>query len=183
MKSGLSFDVVVIGGGQAGCSAAADYAGKGLSVCIVSEGLPFSASGSKTPYAALSELQNKGVTVLKGDRVLSGVISGGKVESVFTRNLGPSTPLNAETFILATGKFFSRGLMSDKEHIWEPVFNADVIADSDRTQWYNPDFYARQPYMDYGVRTDSEGRVSVGGAFVGNLYATGGIIGHEKRND
>jgi glycerol-3-phosphate dehydrogenase len=178
----FEYDAVIIGGGRAGCSAADALSDAGLRVCVVSEGISLSASGSDSPYARLSALQKKEVTVLRGDRVLSGVVSGNSVESVTTRNLGPSTPLRARIFILAGGKFFARGLMSDKEHVWEPVFNADVFADSDRTRWYDPDFAARQPYMDYGVSTDAEGRVSVGGHFVDNLYAVGDIIGHEQRD-
>ena len=81
----------------------------------------------------------------------------------------------ADDYILATGKFFSRGLFSDKEHIWEPVFGADVDYDPDRTKWYEREFDAPQPFMKFGVRTDADGHVSVGGQIIVNLTAVGDI--------
>ena len=171
----LRFDVVIIGGGWAGCSAAEQLVGKGLQVCMVSEGLSLAATGYESPYMRHAALQKAGVTVLRGDRVLRGCIEDGKVTGVITRNLGESAPLVADRYVLATGKFFSRGLLSDKEHIWEPVFGVDVEYDPDRSKWFDPSFEAPQPFMKYGVRTDAEGRVMVGGRAIVNLTAVGDI--------
>lgn len=171
----MKFDVVIIGGGRAGCSAAAQLCDSGLKVAIVSEGLSLSVSGSATPYARLAELQRRGVTVLRGDRAVGALIEDGRVKSVHTRNLGDDA-LQADWFVLATGKFFSRGLLSDKEHIWEPVFGADVEYDPDRSKWYDPDFNKPQPFMKYGVKTSPDGFVLAGGAVVGNLLAVGEIV-------
>jgi anaerobic glycerol-3-phosphate dehydrogenase len=172
----MKFDVVIIGGGWAGRTAAGRLAGAGLRVCIVSEGLSLAVVHDKAPYSCLADLQNKGVTVLRGDRAVEGIIAGDRVSAVLTRNLGKEMPLEADTFIIATGKFFSRGLLSDMTHIWEPVFGADVAYDADRTKWADPEFSFHQPFMDFGVRTDKAGHVLVSGRPVMNLYAAGEIL-------
>ena len=167
--------MVVIGGGWAGCAAAEQFADAGLKVCVVSEGLSLTIPDLQKPYERIARLQKNGVTVLRGDRALRGTIEDDRVTGVITRNLGENTPLTADKYVLATGKFFSRGLLSDKDHIWEPVFGADVEYDADRSRWFNPDFGARQPFMKFGVKTDSEHRVMVGGRAIVNLLAVGDI--------
>ena len=172
----MKFDAVIIGGGYAGCTAAGILSDAGLKVCVVSEGLSLAVSGSKTPYAAQAELQKHGVTFLRGDRAMGAKIEDGRVKGLETRNLGSGTILEADFYILATGKFFSRGLLSDKEHIWEPVFGADVEYSTDRTTWYDEDFSAPQPFMGFGVKTDASAHVFVGGKALENLYASGDIV-------
>lgn len=172
----MRFDVIIIGGGWSGCSAAEPLVKAGRKVCIVSEGLSLAAEKYGSPYERLAALQKQGCTVLRGDRAVSGKIEDGRVVEIRTRNL--DEPLVADEYILATGKFFSRGLLSDREHIWEPLFGADVEYDPDRTKWFDPDFEAPQPFMKFGVKTDAEGRVFVGGRAIVNLTAVGDI-----RND
>ena len=145
----------------------------GKKVCVVSEGLSLSAVSYDSPYSRLAALQKHGATILRGDRAVSAKIEAGRVKEIRTRNL--DLPLEADEYILATGKFFSRGLLSDKDHIWEPVFGADVEYDQDRTKWFDPDFEAPQPFMKFGVKTDAEGRVIVGGRTIVNLTAVEGI--------
>ena len=169
----MRFDAIIIGGGWAGCSAAEPLVEAGKKVCIVSEGLSLSAVKYDSPYARLAALQKQGAVVLRGDRAISGKIEDGKVVEIRTRNM--DEPLVADEYVLATGKFFSRGLLSDKEHIWEPVFGADVVYDPDRRKWYDPDFDVPQPFMKFGVRTDADGKVFVGGHLITNLTAVGDI--------
>lgn len=172
----MRFDAVIIGGGWSGCEAAELLVEAGKKVCIVSEGLSLAAVKYDSPYARLAALQKQGAVVLRGDRAVSGKIEDGRVVEIRTRNL--DEPLMADEYVLATGKFFSRGLLSDKEHIWEPLFGADVEYDPDRSKWFDPDFEASQPFMKFGVKTDAGGRVLVGGQAIVNLTAVGDI-----RND
>ncbi len=169
----MRFDVIIIGGGWAGCTAAEKLVEAGRKVCVVSEGLSLASAEYDRPYARLAALQQKGATVLRGDRAMSGTINGERVVEIRTRNL--DEPLVADEYILATGKFFSRGLISDREHVWEPVFGADVDYDPDRTKWYDPDFEAPQPFMKFGVKIDAEGHVLVDGRAIVNLRAVGDI--------
>ncbi len=85
-------------------------------------------------------------------------------------------PLQAETFILASGSFISHGLEADPEHVYEPLFGLDVDADSNRPQWSHMNIYTSQQYMSFGVRTDDRFRVSRNGQTVSNLFAAGSIL-------
>ena len=98
-----------------------------------------------------------------------------RIAAVRTANLGDE-PLAAGLFVLATGKFFSRGLVADMDRVYEPVFGADVDYIPDRTKWYVADFAAPQPFLNFGVRTAPDGRVLFGGIPAENLYAVGRIL-------
>ena len=165
---------MVIGCGRSGFAAAKTLLEKGLSVCVVSEGLRLGTDPS-SPNAAEAELSRFGATVLRGDRALSGEWSGRRLLAVRTENLEEDA-IAADRFVLATGKFFSRGLAGDMKRIYEPVFGADVAYFLGRENWYDSDFFARQPFMDFGVKTDASGRVLFGGVPAENLWAVGRII-------
>ena len=180
----MRFDAVVIGGGRSGSAAALALVEAGLRVCVVSEGLSLGVAGSapasvatqqNPPYARLAELSAKGAMVLRGDSAVSGIWDVSVLKAVVTRNLS-DMPLEADFFVLATGKFFSRGLLSDMEKIWEPVFGADVYFTPGRETWSDADFFAPQPFMGFGVLTDAEGRILFGGNPAENLYGTGGVL-------
>lgn len=164
----MKFDAVIIGGGLAGMTAGVELQKKGLCCAVVAEGL----SLNDVPRGEFIDL---GGTLLAGDSVVGGVWNGTRLECVHTRNL-EGTPLEADNFVLATGKFFSRGLVSTMDGIYEPVFGCDVIYDTGREKWVNGDFFGPQPFEKYGVRTDAEGRVFIGGRPADNLYAAGEIL-------
>lgn len=164
----MRFDVVIIGGGLAGMTAGVELLKSGKSCVVVSEGL----SLNETPS---SEFVRLGGTFLLGDSVVGGCFEGSTLLYVQTANLG-STKLEADNFILATGKFFSKGLVSDRDSIREPVFGCDVFYDRDRSNWTVSDFFAPQPFEEFGVVTDDLGRVSVQGRTIDNLYAAGEVL-------
>lgn len=181
----MKFDVIVIGGGLSGCTAAAVLAEAGRKVALFSEGLSLHDASqgpashkdqSRHPYSALAAISAKGVTVFRGDSIIRAELSqeGTKVLRAFSRNLG-NEPLEAAAFLLATGKFFSRGIISNMEKVFEPVFDADVEFEPDHSKWFNPDFFAAQPFESFGVKTDAAGRVFKGGKAVENLYAAGQV--------
>ena len=189
----MKFDIIVIGGGLSGCSAAEVLADAGRKVALFSEGLSLHDASegpashkeqARPPYAALSALAAKGVTVFRGDSIIKAEMSGDGscVTKVFSRNLGDE-PLEAAAYILATGKFFSRGIISYMGGMYEPVFNADVEFEADHSKWFNPDFFALQPYERFGVKTDSEGRVLKAGISVNNLYAAGQVLAGDPMSD
>lgn len=168
----MKFDVVIIGGGKSGTLAALRLAGAGKRCAVVSAGLCLGKT-FRREFIAL------GGTFLNGDRVISGKIEDGRLLYVSTANLGENTRLEASDFLLCTGKFFSRGLVSTMEEIYEPVFGCDVLYEKDRSAWTVGDFYARQPFESFGVKTDEALRVSVNGQTVSNLYAAGEILAGE----
>lgn len=168
---GMRYDVVIIGGGLAAMTAGVILRRSGKSCIAVAEGLSLHDTPRK-------DFISSGGLVLAGDSVVGGVFGNGKLEAVRTRNL-ENTLLEADYFILATGKFFSRGLVSTMDSVFEPIFGADVIYDEDSSKWCSPDFYAPQPFEKFGVATDGEGRVMIGGRPVSNLYAAGEILAGE----
>lgn len=164
----MRFDTIIIGGGPAGVGAGIALQKAGRRCAIVAEGL----SLVETPR---KEFVSMGGVLLSGDSVTGGKFDGNVLKSVSTRNL-TGTPLEADSFILATGKFFSKGLVATMDRIYEPVFGCDVEYDIDRGKWVDPDFFADQPFERYGVTADSMGRVSIYGKVIDNLYAAGEIL-------
>lgn len=170
----MRFDVVIIGGGLAGISAGLRLQEAGKNTVVVSSGL----SLHDTPRA---EYAAKGGVILAGDTVVGGCIENGVLKYVRTHNLG-ATLLYADNFILCTGKFFSKGIVSTMDKVYEPVFGCDVQYEKDSSKWVTGSFADVQPFMSFGVITDGEGRVSVKGETVANLYAAGEILAGSNVN-
>ena len=164
----MRFDIVIIGGGPAGIGIGLALQKAGKKCAVVAEGLSLIEAPRR-------EFVQAGGTLLPGDSVLEGKFEGATLRSVITRNL-TGTALEADCFVLATGKFFSKGLISTMDGIYEPVFGCDVYYDKDRDKWVDPDFFADQPFERFGVLTDENGLVSIDGKRVDNLYAAGEVL-------
>lgn len=163
----MKYDVIIIGGGLAGFTAGIRLLQAGRRCCIVSGGL----SLHEVPKAQFKDL---GGVILAGNRVVDGEWDGDRLVSVSTSNL-EGTRLTADNFILATGKFFSRGLVATMDEILEPLFGCDVDFVPGRANWYDPDFFAPQPFESFGVRT-KDGLVLREGRKADNLYAAGEVL-------
>ncbi|MCF0176874.1 MAG: anaerobic glycerol-3-phosphate dehydrogenase subunit B [Bacteroidales bacterium] len=137
--------------------------------------LPPSAPGVAMASKLRCAFEGLGGTFINGDTVESADIEDGLVKAIYTEKLG-SDPIVATDYVLASGSFLGRGLRSDMNHIYEPVFGADVVAADSRQQWYSPDFFAAQAYQGFGVASDSSFRLSVDGATVANLYGAGMVL-------
>lgn len=109
------------------------------------------------------------------DTVERGSIKDGKADAIYTHNM-VEEPLQAGNYILATGSFMSRGLSSNYQEVWEPVFRADVDASTKRADWHDPKFFNPQAFMSYGVKTDDKLHVLKDGKPIENLYAAGTIL-------
>ena len=73
-----------------------------------------------------------------GDNVLCADIKGNRISQIYSINHG-DIPCVGQNFILATGSYFSQGLIASTEKIYEPIFDLDVTFTPNRTQWYNSD--------------------------------------------
>ena len=126
----MRYDAVIIGGGRSGCAEAQSRVAEGQKVCVVSAGLTLHSLEPELkdkPYALLHELVKAGVAVLRGDIAESVEWSAGgsaspAVSAIRTAN---GVTLEAAEFVLATGRFFSRGLVADMEGVREPLFGAE----------------------------------------------------------
>lgn len=137
---------------------------------------PASVPGVRTQIQLRNYFQRLGGTYLLGDNVKSGKIENGMLKSVATTNLGDEQ-LYADNFILATGSFFSHGLIAAPNRIYEPIFGLDVNAREERSRWFDKDVFKAQPYMKFGVSTDVEFHAMLNGEPISNLYAAGAVVG------
>lgn len=137
---------------------------------------PASVPGLRTQIQLRSYFQRLGGTYLLGDNVKNGKIEDGVLKSITTTNLGDES-LEADTFILATGSFFSHGLIAAPNRIYEPIFGLDVDAREERSRWFDKDVFKPQPYMKFGVATDEHFHTMLNGKPVANLYAAGSVLG------
>ena len=164
----MKFDAVIIGGGQTGSNLANLLQNLGRRCVIVTEGLSLNDNTSFGGFLAA------GGTVLTGDRVIGGTFEGNRLVSVRTQKLGDVT-LEAPVFVLATGKYFSRGIVADMDRVYEPIFGLDVEYDEDRSTWFNPSFSSPQRFLEFGVRTQ-DGCALKDGQKIINLIPTGEVL-------
>ena len=137
--------------------------------------LPPSVPGIRMQLMLKRYFQKQGGVYMLGDSVASGRFEEGRLKAIQTVNHG-DTEFEADNFIIASGSFFSKGLVASQNEVVEPVFGLDVDASQDRGQWYDRNMFNAQPYMEFGVATDSNFRASRNGSTVENLYAVGAIL-------
>ena len=119
-------------------------------------------------------LQHGGVYML-GDNVLKSDMEGKRIKRIYSFNHG-DIPFSAQNFVLATGSYFSQGLIATPTRIYEPVFNLDVEYSDNRTEWYTPEMFSSQNYQHYGVKTDNHSRGKLNGSPIDNLYVAGAVL-------
>lgn len=137
--------------------------------------IPANVPGVRTQLMLRERFQRLGGEYLLGDTALRGDFRNGRLKRIYTYNLG-EMPLEADTFVMASGSFFSNGIRANMEKIYEPVLGLDVSLHGGRTQWYDKDFYAPQPYEKCGVTTDEALHPSLLGKPVENIYAVGSLL-------
>lgn len=138
--------------------------------------LPPSVPGIRLQLMLKKHFQKLGGVYMLGDTVTGGEIVDGRLGYIKTKNHGDSR-IYADNFIIASGSFFSKGLVSDYEGVYEPVFGLDVNIAGDRSLWYKRNMFESQPYMSFGVLSDDRFRVLKDGVPVLNLYAAGSLLG------
>lgn len=138
--------------------------------------LPPSVLGMRLHQALRQRLQQLGGVFMPGDSVLRASFDGQRVTGLYTRN-HTDIPLRAQQVILASGSFFSNGLVAAFDGIREPVFGLDVYSKTERADWSDANLFAPQPYLQFGVQTDTALRALKQGEAMTNLYAIGAVVG------
>ena len=141
--------------------------------------LPPSVPGIRTQMQLRKRFEVLGGTYLMGDRVTGAHVFEDGVQNVVTKHLDRHY-LEADHFILASGSFFSKGLVSNPFKIYEPLFELDMDYNQDRNAWYNPAFKEDQPYMHFGVKADENLHALKDGQPVENLYVAGSVLGNNR---
>lgn len=142
--------------------------------------IPPSVPGARMQMLLRKRFEALGGTFLNGDKVVAGKLEGGKLVSVETEKLVGSK-LEADNFVLATGSFMGRGLVSDYEKVYEPVFSLDVDYIAERPQWTRDNVFEAQPYMEFGVKTDAQLHAMKDGNVLSNVYAAGQVLGGNNK--
>jgi glycerol-3-phosphate dehydrogenase subunit B len=137
--------------------------------------LPPSTPGIRIQMMLKKYFQSLGGVYMLGDSVTEGKFENGKLKSIKTLN-NEATEFEADNFVLATGSFFSKGIVASQNGVVEPVFGLDVDATSDRTEWYERNVFDAQPYMKFGVATDDNFRAMKDGKAVENIYVAGSVL-------
>ena len=126
--------------------------------------------------AAQLERQSGGVYML-GDTAVRYEAEGGRITALYTADHG-DIAFEADSYVLATGSYFSQGLVAGMDGVREPLFGLDVACAADRGAWYDRDLFAAQPFELFGVKCDEHLRGLRDGRAVENLYAIGaGLAG------
>ena len=137
---------------------------------------PPSVPGIRTQKALKKAFEAAGGTFLMGDEAEAPEFDGDRVLSVRTANLG-DIRIEADNFVLASGNLFGKGLVASPDKVSEPVFGLDVDYPSERKDWYDENFFAKQNYTGFGVKTDAKFRAAKEGVTLKNLYVIGSEVG------
>ena len=139
--------------------------------------LPPSVPGLQVQTLLRRYFQELGGVYMLGDTAKGYKSEGDNITSVYTHNHG-DIALKADNYVLATGSYFSQGLVATNGTIVEPLFGVDVAYNKVRNNWYERDMFTAQPYEKFGVETNADFQALRGGKSVNNLYAIGaGLMG------
>ena len=121
--------------------------------------------------------QQSGGVYMLGDTAVRYEAEGGRITALYTADHG-DIAFEADSYVLATGSYFSQGLVAGMDGVREPLFGLDVACAADRGAWYDRDLFAAQPFELFGVKCDEHLRGLRDGRAVENLYVIGaGLAG------
>lgn len=156
--------------------AAAELARRiGRPVAVVAT-LPPSVPGLQAQLQLRRSFQQAGGVYMLGDTAMRYDAEGDRVAALYTADHG-DIAFTADDYVLATGSYFSQGLVAAADGVREPLFGLDVACAADRGAWYDRDLFAAQPFEQFGVKCDERLRGLRGGRAVENLYAIGAGLG------
>jgi glycerol-3-phosphate dehydrogenase subunit B len=158
----------------------------GVGVFEVPMGPP-SLPGMRLEDELYEALEAEGVRVESGNPVVDHAEEDGRITAVYVDRGRRRIPYHAEQVVLATGGLVGKGIDSDREGVFEPVFDCHVPQPEDRYDWFHDGAFDDQPYARFGVEVDDDLRPlgSNGDPEFENLRAAGAVLGgydlaHEK---
>ena len=143
--------------------------------------LPPSLLGVRMQTQLRNHFTQLGGKIFHDAKVTAGTLRDNKIVSIAT---GYSETMEAHSYIIATGSFQSHGLVADYRKIVEPIFGLDIDANiKELSSKAIGSFFDPQPFMTYGVHTDSSFHPHKNGQPISNLYAIGSILsGHNTHH-
>lgn len=139
---------------------------------------PPSLPGLRLEERLFSALDAAGVSIETGNPVVD-YDGEERIEQVSIEKHGARIPNSADQYVLATGGLVGKGIESDRERVYEPIFDCHVPHADDRYDWFEVEAFGDHPFARFGVRTDDELRptASDGGVAFENLRAAGSVLG------
>ena len=145
--------------------------------------MPQSISGLRLKNIFIRQLPLSGVRTFSHHKVLKASYISKKG---FRFEVGPQKAIfvvHAKGAILASGRFFGRGLCADRKRITETVFDLPVYQPKDRTHWHRKSFLVPEghPINLSGLETDGQFRPlgADGRPAFSNLFTAGSILAHQ----
>lgn len=137
--------------------------------------MPPSIVGIQTQQYLHNYFQKLGGVYMLGDNVRKADVIDNNVMKVYSFNHG-DIPFTANNIVLATGSYFSQGLIGTSDRVYEPIFNLDVSYLNNRQDWCDSNAFNKQGYQGFGVKTDEQFRGLYKGKPINNLYVSGAIL-------
>lgn len=137
--------------------------------------LPPSIAGIHTQQYLRDYFQKLGGVYMLGDSVRKAEIENNNVVKVYSYNHA-DIPFVGKNVVLATGSYFSQGIIATQDFVYEPIFNLDVSYASGREQWCTPNMFEAQGYQQFGVKTNKSFQGLLKGKALDNLYVSGAIL-------
>lgn len=143
-------------------------------VCLIAT-LPPSVPGIRTQQQLSRYFRQLGGVYMLGDTIRRAEKEGNCIVRLYSDN-HKDIPFLADQVVLASGSYFSQGLVATPERVYEPVFDLDVSYSKDRGEWYDLNVFAAQRYQRFGVKTDQNFRALYQGQPLENLYVAGAVL-------
>lgn len=145
-------------------------------------GLPPSLNGLRLVEVFRDNLPERGVKTLYQKKVLGCSVTK---DNSFVLDVGATEKeikVRAKNIILATGRFFGKGLYEDKNRLKESLFNLSVCQPESRKEWYKKDLLDRKGHAinNAGLEVDDMFRPIDGSGkpVFKRLFAAGSILAH-----
>jgi glycerol-3-phosphate dehydrogenase subunit B len=145
--------------------------------------LPPSVPGFRLREAVEAALSRQDVQLLHHRRVLATQTDGYRCNGITVGTESWRETLEAEGFILATGRFLGRGLAAGPSGLSETVFGLPVAQPPARSLWHREQFLDLRghPVNEAGLEIDDQFRplgIDHGFAFE-NVFAAGSVLAHQ----
>lgn len=134
-----------------------------------------SVPGVRMQRLLVEEFTRLGGDYILGDRVTDYLSDEGRIVALRTAK-HRDEEFSADNFVLSTGSFFSRGLGSSPEGVFESLFGLDVAAAESREEWTARHILDPQLFQRFGVRVDDHLRPTIDGRTIQNLYVVGAVL-------
>ncbi|WP_339102606.1 glycerol-3-phosphate dehydrogenase subunit GlpB [Haloterrigena salinisoli] len=162
----------------------------GVDVFEVPMGPP-SLPGMRLEDLLYGALEERGVRVTSGVPVIDfetaeadavaadGGSGDDRIDRVVVDRNGTEVPHRADQYVLATGGLVGKGVRSERERVFEPIFDCHVPHAEDRYDWFVDDAFGDHPFARFGLAPDRDLRPldARDDPEFANLRAAGAVLG------